>query len=463
MDVGENYAKSLMIPSHFVKTVDAYHLFDKGNYKDSMELLSDPAVDADWKANIIQTLTECNQHSIALKFIHSQSVMKNSEYCTAVLPVFARCSFYSALDFIREKCSLLPIGSFGILLKECFSPERKDYIMNLLHTTLLPEEESILKDYCVNSKKIICHDFLVSYFVTRSKYADSLSIFNDINTSKHRQNVRHVQSLIIPSQRTDFSFDQKLNHESYLFLPQDSVVDLEQDDKLYVDNMDMDMDTHEDTLQKEIDIDTEKLDTSYSPPRPTQPISDQYSSSPIISTYTPIFSTQKRQMADHSLTSRIPTSTSSPIHVLNPSTIKDRNVRNTGDFHANTSVTSNSTINLKLPASKSSTDDYTPNGESLLINDALDSVKVTDATSAAPASNPITYISAKVDTDRPHHTSASIPSSNKISPILNSTGMRPVPFLAGHQKATLNQSEIFQPSSITSRFAKYIYYLTKAM
>lgn len=329
MGAETDYSKSYMIPSHYLKAIAGYHNFDKGLYSKAIELLTDPAVDADWSADIIRTLTECNQHKLALKFISSQSSTRSAECCSAVLPVLCKSDFLSALNFIRDREAELPSNSFLVLLRECFSPPRKPYIFTLLYTTLTPEEEANLDTYCKNSSAVICKDFIISYYTTRSKYADAIRAFGDMKSSSQRLIMKNLSSCIIPSQRPELD-TQNLVHFQNHSEKDNNNTNISTSDISFND-LEMDLVEVEEYDMKDVEEQSNAVHQLESCSSPTKLKSTESKlSSPIISTFVPYSSKEARsapKLDEMKIINSVPVCFS-PSQIFVASTLDENAVKN---------------------------------------------------------------------------------------------------------------------------------------
>ncbi|KAJ1330113.1 hypothetical protein BSLG_009697 [Batrachochytrium salamandrivorans] len=120
-------------------------------------LLSDPSIELDWVSKVLKTLVKQKE----FYYIHILT---------------------EALSFQRKNSAIFPRQTlFENLVHHAFSnSETPKCLKYLTSALLLPMEEACLISMCRSGKTVLHHDFLIAYFLNRSRYGEAIQLYDEI-------------------------------------------------------------------------------------------------------------------------------------------------------------------------------------------------------------------------------------------------------------------------------------------
>ncbi|KAK5668424.1 hypothetical protein QVD99_005445 [Batrachochytrium dendrobatidis] len=181
--IASEYACMWGITQPFLTSIRGYWAMDHGQFETGSLLLSDPSIELDWAPKILKTLVGYQQFTLAYQFI--QRVRSSIWSMTDVelqMEILVNTHFDEAMSFQRKYAPALQNQRlFAYLIEHTFStsPNASEYRKRLLDITLLPDEESCVISQCRSRASALYVDFLIAYYLNRSRYSEAIHIYDE--------------------------------------------------------------------------------------------------------------------------------------------------------------------------------------------------------------------------------------------------------------------------------------------
>jgi hypothetical protein len=177
------FVKQFSLSKPFVYAVNGFWALDSGDSTTAVRCLSDPSVNLDdsaevkfgWNEKILKALFKFEAFQDALFFIQTISISCwTEEIVSLVLQTYCKSNIIDAIKFQRKFAGKHTLIYLNMLFDQVFKPSQLSNVEMLLSASLLPFEEQCLADYCEKSKNVLCHKFLITYYIQQGRYPEAL-------------------------------------------------------------------------------------------------------------------------------------------------------------------------------------------------------------------------------------------------------------------------------------------------
>ncbi|KAJ1343131.1 hypothetical protein BSLG_002157 [Batrachochytrium salamandrivorans] len=182
-NISSEYARMWGISDPFLTSIRGYWEMDHDRFQIGALLLSDPSIELDWVSKVLKTLVKQKEYQSAYNFLERASP---SAWLPADIEmhmeVLLHTHFDEALSFQRKNSAIFPRQTlFENLVHHAFSnSETPKCLKYLTSALLLPMEEACLISMCRSGKTVLHHDFLIAYFLNRSRYGEAIQLYDEI-------------------------------------------------------------------------------------------------------------------------------------------------------------------------------------------------------------------------------------------------------------------------------------------